>query len=147
MSDQAQEGSGQRFSLFGGDCLAASLHNKYIKHVMHLPCRYVRPTFIDPDQPPQLHIVQGRHPVLDVAVESTVVPNDTNLTAQGPRALVITGPNMGGKSCYMRQAALIAIMAQVGLFWCPMPRNAAFDRPMRQLLLTFRCKCLCCNSS
>ena len=70
--------------------------------------RYVRPSFVGSDQPPRLHIVQGRHPVLDVALDSTVVPNDTHLTGQGPRALVITGPNMGGKSCYMRQAALMA---------------------------------------
>lgn len=80
-----------------------------------LACRYVRPCFVDSDQAPQLHIVQGRHPVLDVALDSTIVANDTHLTAGGPRALVITGPNMGGKSCYMRQAALIAIMAQVSL--------------------------------
>ena len=63
--------------------------------------------------PAQLQIVQGRHPVLDVAVDTPVVPNDTQLGAGGPSALVITGPNMGGKSCYIRQAALIAIMAQV----------------------------------
>ena len=65
------------------------------------------------DKPAQLRIVQGRHPVLDVALDTPVVPNDTDLTTGGPCALVITGPNMGGKSCYIRQAALIAIMAQV----------------------------------
>ena len=76
-------------------------------------CRYVRPQFVDESAPAQLKIVQGRHPVLDVALDSPVVPNDTQLMAGGPCALVITGPNMGGKSCYIRQAALIAIMAQV----------------------------------
>ena len=65
------------------------------------------------DQPAKLRIKQGRHPVLDVALDSPVVPNDTDLSTKGPCALVITGPNMGGKSCYIRQAALIAIMAQV----------------------------------
>ncbi|KAL3139906.1 hypothetical protein ABBQ38_004198 [Trebouxia sp. C0009 RCD-2024] len=75
---------------------------------------YVRPRFVDETAPAQLKIVQGRHPVLDVALDNPVVPNDTHLTAGGPCALVITGPNMGGKSCYIRQAALIAIMAQVG---------------------------------
>ncbi|KAL0026611.1 hypothetical protein WJX77_010338 [Trebouxia sp. C0004] len=75
---------------------------------------YVRPQFVDEDQATQLRIVQGRHPVLDVALDTPVVPNNTDLSGRGPCALVITGPNMGGKSCYIRQAALIAIMAQVG---------------------------------
>ena len=75
----------------------------------------MRPQFVDDDQGAQLRIVQGRHPVLDVALDTPVVPNNTHLSARGPCALVITGPNMGGKSCYIRQAALIAIMAQVCL--------------------------------
>lgn len=79
------------------------------------PYRYVRPQFVEEDQAAQLHIVQGRHPVLDTALDTPVVPNDTHLAAAGPCGLVITGPNMGGKSCYIRQAALIAIMAQVTL--------------------------------
>lgn len=74
---------------------------------------------MDEKAPAQLKIVQGRHPVLDVALDTPVVPNDTQLSAGGPSALVITGPNMGGKSCYIRQAALIAIMAQV----IPYPRS------------------------
>ena len=84
-------------------------------HTMNDQCRYVRPQFVDESAPPQLRIVQGRHPVLDVALDTPVVPNDTDLRGGGPCALVITGPNMGGKSCYIRQAALIAIMAQVCL--------------------------------
>ncbi len=80
-----------------------------------LSYRYVRPQFVDEGQAAQLRIVQGRHPVLDVALDIPVVPNNTDLSAKGPCALVITGPNMGGKSCYIRQAALIAIMAQVCL--------------------------------
>ena len=60
-------------------------------------------------------IEQGRHPVLDAAlIGAQVVPNDTTLRCErGPRACIVTGPNMGGKSCYIRQCALIAIMAQV----------------------------------
>ena len=53
--------------------------------------------------------------MLDAVLETSVVPNDTQLGGEdGPTAAIITGPNMGGKSCYIRQAALIAIMAQVG---------------------------------
>lgn len=64
---------------------------------------------------PQVSIRGGRHPVLDVLKTEGVVPNDTQLAGDGCRCWVITGPNMGGKSCLIRQAALIAIMAQVSL--------------------------------
>jgi hypothetical protein len=74
---------------------------------------------VGPDEEPQLVIREGRHPVLAAALaESAVVPNDTELRgSSGPRAGIITGPNMGGKSCYIRQAALIAIMAQARCAW------------------------------
>lgn len=77
-------------------------------------CRYVRPEFVGEDEEPQLVITAGRHPVLDAIMDEPVVPNDTCLRGgAGPRAAIITGPNMGGKSCYIRQAALMALMAQV----------------------------------
>ena len=70
------------------------------------------------EEEPQLVIRGGRHPVLDAVMDEPVVPNDTCLRgAAGPRAAIITGPNMGGKSCYIRQAALIALMAQVAPAW------------------------------
>ena len=77
--------------------------------------RYVRPEFAGKGEEPQLVIRDGRHPVLAAALaDAVVVPNDTELRGDsGPRVAVITGPNMGGKSCYIRQAALIAVMAQV----------------------------------
>ncbi|KAK9814927.1 hypothetical protein WJX73_002195 [Symbiochloris irregularis] len=76
---------------------------------------YVRPEFVPSNGEPQLVIKAGRHPVLDAILDEPVVPNDTCLRgSQGPRAAIITGPNMGGKSCFIRQAALIALMAQVG---------------------------------
>ena len=88
--------------------------------------RYVRPEFAGEGEEPQLVIREGRHPVLAAALgEATVVPNDTELRGRaGPRVAVVTGPNMGGKSCYIRQAALIAVMAQVG--------TAMVDDPARQ---------------
>lgn len=52
--------------------------------------------------------------VLDTILLDNFVPNDTNLHAEREYCQIITGPNMGGKSCYIRQVALIGIMAQVG---------------------------------
>ncbi len=64
-----------------------------------------------------LEIRDGRHPVLDVIQpEGTFVPNDTELAADGSMILLITGPNMAGKSTYIRQVALITLMAQMGSF-------------------------------
>eukprot|EP00268_Persea_americana_P050080 TRINITY_DN5420_c0_g1_i5.p1 TRINITY_DN5420_c0_g1~~TRINITY_DN5420_c0_g1_i5.p1 ORF type:complete len:629 (+),score=145.72 TRINITY_DN5420_c0_g1_i5:657-2543(+) len=77
---------------------------------------YVRPVFVDDVEPAQIHICSGRHPVLDSILQNNFVPNDTKLHADGEYCQIITGPNMGGKSCYIRQVALIAIMAQVGSF-------------------------------
>ncbi len=64
---------------------------------------------------PVLRISAGRHPVVERFSDAPFVPNDLVLDAR-TRMLVITGPNMGGKSTYMRQAALIAILAHVGSF-------------------------------
>ena len=64
-----------------------------------------------------LNIVEGRHPVLDIIEpDGTFVPNDTSVGQDDRRVLLITGPNMAGKSTYIRQVALIAIMAQMGSF-------------------------------
>lgn len=63
-----------------------------------------------------LHIEQGRHPMVEQLLTDTYVPNDTNLQHDGTRALLVTGPNMGGKSSYVRQVALIAIMGQIGSY-------------------------------
>ena len=64
---------------------------------------------------PRLTIEGGRHPVVERFTEAPFVPNDLRLDA-ARRMLVITGPNMGGKSTYMRQAALIALLAHVGSY-------------------------------
>ncbi|KAK9143420.1 hypothetical protein Syun_012820 [Stephania yunnanensis] len=83
---------------------------------------YVRPVFSDEDEPVQMHIQSGRHPVLESMLQDNFVPNDTYLSANGEYCQIITGPNMGGKSCYIRQVALIALMGQVGSF---VPANSA----------------------
>ena len=65
----------------------------------------------------EIHIVDGRHPVVEKMIDkSSFVPNDTLLDMGEDRLAVITGPNMAGKSTYMRQTALIVLMAQIGSF-------------------------------
>jgi DNA mismatch repair protein MutS len=64
---------------------------------------------------PILEIEGGRHPVVERFAEAPFVPNDLKF-GTGRRMLIITGPNMGGKSTYMRQAALIALLAHVGSY-------------------------------
>ncbi|MBC6905683.1 DNA mismatch repair protein MutS [Saccharophagus sp. K07] len=64
---------------------------------------------------PGIHIVEGRHPVVEQVLETPFVPNDLELNNER-RMLIITGPNMGGKSTYMRQTALIVLLAQIGSF-------------------------------
>ncbi len=73
---------------------------------------FTEPEFVDE---PRLGIVGGRHPVVESLLDGPFVPNDLELDARR-RMLVITGPNMGGKSTYMRQAALIVILARIGSF-------------------------------
>lgn len=75
---------------------------------------YTRPDFHESSQ--DLHLEEGRHPVVErVMEEQEYVPNDVSLE-DGTDILLITGPNMSGKSTYMRQVALIIIMAQMGCF-------------------------------
>jgi DNA mismatch repair protein MutS len=71
-----------------------------------------RPTLSDK---PGIQIEQGRHPVVEQVLDTPFVANDLNLAPSQPM-LIITGPNMGGKSTYMRQTALIVLMAQIGSF-------------------------------
>lgn len=64
----------------------------------------------------EIHIADGRHPVVEKMIDYPFVPNDTVLDADENRCAIITGPNMAGKSTYMRQVALICLMAQAGSF-------------------------------
>jgi DNA mismatch repair protein MutS len=61
-------------------------------------------------------IKNGRHPVVETTIDTPFVPNDTFLDTGENRVAIITGPNMAGKSTYMRQTALIVLMAQIGSF-------------------------------
>jgi DNA mismatch repair protein MutS len=81
--------------------------------------RYVRPTL---SEEPMIEAVAARHPVIEQWMEETregrFIPNDIYLNAagEGPSLLLITGPNMGGKSTYLRQAAMLVLLAQMGCF-------------------------------
>ena len=89
------------------DCIA-SLSKAALKY------RYVRPRM---DLSQTLEIIEGRHPVIETNVlEEKFIPNDTFLDDECQRLMLITGPNMAGKSTYIRQVALIVIMAQMGSF-------------------------------
>ena len=76
--------------------------------------RYVRPTVDDGDA---IDVVGGRHPVVErLLQDEAFVPNDVRLDAKDSQIILLTGPNMAGKSTYLRQTALIVIMAQLGSF-------------------------------
>jgi DNA mismatch repair protein MutS len=74
---------------------------------------YVRPRFVDESR---IGVRDGRHPVMEAILGAQFVPNDLHLETKSARFLVLTGPNMGGKSTYLRQTALLVILAQIGSF-------------------------------
>src|SRR5262245_14495337 len=75
---------------------------------------YVKPTI---DESGSLHIHEGRHPVVEhLSSDLTFVPNDTVLDEDSNRLIILTGPNMAGKSTYLRQVALIVLLTQIGSF-------------------------------
>lgn len=76
--------------------------------------KYVRPEIVAKEEP--LEIRDGRHPVVEVISKERFIPNDVVLDEGANRTAIITGPNMAGKSTYMRQTAIIVIMAHIGCF-------------------------------
>ena len=81
--------------------------------------RYVKPCI---NSGTRIYIKDGRHPVVERLTGHSFVPNDTDTDSATNRLAIITGPNMAGKSTYMRQVALIVLMAQIGSF---VPASAA----------------------
>lgn len=75
---------------------------------------YSRPQIMPSNAP--MEITGGRHPVVEKVSSDTFIPNDTILDLESNRMVIVTGPNMAGKSTYMRQIALITILAQCGSF-------------------------------
>ncbi|MBA3948944.1 MAG: DNA mismatch repair protein MutS [Acidobacteria bacterium] len=79
-------------------------------------CNYIKPLMHDGDE---LQVVDGRHPVVERLApgsDAAFVPNDINLDGGAQQLVILTGPNMGGKSTYLRQTALISVLAQAGSF-------------------------------
>lgn len=75
---------------------------------------YVKPELTLNDE---IHIVEGRHPVVELTLKDEMfIPNDTHIDCKDSMISIITGPNMAGKSTYMRQVALIVLMAHIGSF-------------------------------
>jgi DNA mismatch repair protein MutS len=81
---------------------------------------WTRPEVVAPGA--GVHIVEGRHPVVERALGESFVPNDCDLDREGAQIVLLTGPNMGGKSTYLRQVALIVLLAQSG---CCVPARSA----------------------
>ena len=81
--------------------------------------RYVRPLI---SKEPVLNITGGRHPIVERGIKDGFIPNDVTMDVTDNRLLIITGPNMAGKSTYMRQVALITLMAHLG---CYVPADSA----------------------
>lgn len=87
---------------------------------------WVKPTLTRKNQ---LHITGGRHPVVEAVIDTPFVANDISLDPT-TRMLLITGPNMGGKSTYMRQTALIVLLAHIG---CYVPAHSANIGPIDRI--------------
>ena len=107
VSEQSQRVQKTAQAIASLDVLCSFAHTAVHNH-------YCRP---EVDLSGEIRTTQGRHPVVEQMLKNTLfVPNDTVLGADGCKAAIITGPNMAGKSTYMRQVALIVLMAQMGSF-------------------------------
>jgi DNA mismatch repair protein MutS len=91
-----------------------------------LALRLTRPRLVDESR---IEIRGGRHPVVEQSLDGPFVPNDLSLH-DGRRMLIVTGPNMGGKSTYMRQAALIVLLAGIGSY---VPADSAEIGPVDRI--------------
>lgn len=91
------------------DCLVS------LSKVAALP-GYSKPTFLPSSTPPTIRVTEGRHPIAEHTLPNGYIPFTTSLASPAPLAQLITGPNMGGKSSYVRAVALLVLLAQIGSF-------------------------------
>ncbi|KAI3322023.1 muts domain V-domain-containing protein [Xylariaceae sp. AK1471] len=91
------------------DCLLS------LSKVAALP-GYTKPVFLPFDTPPTISITSGRHPIAEQTLTTSYIPFTTTLASPAPLAHLITGPNMGGKSSFVRAVALLVLLAQIGSF-------------------------------
>ncbi|CAJ2501242.1 Uu.00g040950.m01.CDS01 [Anthostomella pinea] len=91
------------------DCLLS------LSKVAALP-GYTKPTFLPSDSPPTIAVEGGRHPIAEQTLTTSYIPFTTTLASPAPLAHLITGPNMGGKSSFVRAVALLVLLAQTGSF-------------------------------
>ncbi|RYP90127.1 hypothetical protein DL770_003749 [Monosporascus sp. CRB-9-2] len=96
-------------SLAALDCLLS------LSKVASLP-GYTKPTFLPSSSPPTISIASGRHPIAEQTLTTSYIPFSTTLSSPTPLAHLITGPNMGGKSSFVRAVALLVLLAQVGSY-------------------------------
>ncbi len=107
----------------------ASIDALYALSVVSSNNKYVRPTFHDSSA---IDLIEARHPILDDMLKQQTYVSNSLIMSEEDQILMITGPNMGGKSTYMRQTALLVIMAQIG---CYVPAKKA-DLPIFDKIFT-----------
>ncbi|EMP29535.1 DNA mismatch repair protein Msh3 [Chelonia mydas] len=121
-SDWVKVGSTKAVSRFHSPFIVENYrHLNQLREQLVLDCNAEWLNFLEPvvqDKGKKIIIKNGRHPVIDelLGEQDQYVPNSTNLAGDKERVMIITGPNMGGKSSYIKQVALITIMAQIGSY-------------------------------
>ncbi|CDW56800.1 DNA mismatch repair protein Msh2 [Trichuris trichiura] len=103
------------FKHFGNLIASLDVLVSFAVAAVNAPIPYVKPNILDKGCG-EIDITDGRHPCLELQADVSCIPNSLRLSKGDTEMIVLTGPNMGGKSTYLRQAAVIVIMAQIGSF-------------------------------